>query len=340
MNKKIVIVLAGALGLGPTMMYPEEVKPAQAAPTAPVGQAVQAAPKVDPDNPPRMEVKEADPNAWKPVEPAKDAKPVAAVLMSKGAANDNLVIKMVSVCDQNNVWCVANDGTKDAIYQLTSKGLEHTFDGVYVASGKGIVAAINDKQEVFELEGGKGTAWKKVEGLKLTKISRPNTHVGWGLLETGKGKISCFMFDEDEEKWMPVKNAAGQEAQGIVDLAANAEDIVLALTDKGELLKRDLQREQMFEKAKKVMEEKKKGGKKGAHKGHGKHAKHAKAGEKAKHADKKKHPVGKGENKAQDAAAGGKQHKGKKGAHKGQGGKKAAPHDADKPAEQPAVKPA
>ena len=250
---------------------------------------VVAVPKIDPEKPPVMEVKVSP---WQPVEPAKDAKPVGMLLLSKGDGHDDWVIKMVSVCDQNNIWCVANDGTKDAVYQLTSKGLEHRFDGVYVAAGKGIVTAINAQREVFELDGGTGTAWKKIDGLKLTKISRPNHDVGWGLLEEGKGVASFFSYDHDAQKWHIVKNSSGQPAKGIVDCSANAEDVTLALNDKGELLKSDLQRMQLYEKAKKVMDAPPKKGhqkggkeaaKKGAGKQHGNHEtqkKHATAGKK------------------------------------------------------------
>ena len=212
--------------------------------------AVVSVPKIDPEKPPVMEVKVSP---WQPAEPAKDAKPVGMLLLNKGDGHDDWVIKMVSVCDQNNIWCVVNDGTKDAVYQLTSKGLEHRFDGVYVAAGKGIVTAINAQREVFELEGGTGTTWKKIEGLKLTKISRPNHNVGWGLLDEGKGAASFFSYDDDTFKWNIVKNASGQPAKGIVDFSANAEDVALALNDKGELLKSDLQRMQLYEKAKVVM---------------------------------------------------------------------------------------
>ncbi|MBM3886999.1 hypothetical protein FJ364_03635, partial [Candidatus Dependentiae bacterium] len=117
--------------------------------------------------------KEAEPSDWKPVAAAEGAQPIKAVLMDKGAGNDAIVIKMVSVCDANNVWCVANDGTKDGVYQLTQKGLELKFDGVFVAAGKEIVTAINDQKEVFVLKGGKGSDWEKIEGLKLSKVSRP-----------------------------------------------------------------------------------------------------------------------------------------------------------------------
>lgn len=236
--------------------------------------------KVDPESHPVMEAKKEDPSAWRLVEPAKDAKPVEAVPMDKGTGNDGLIIKMVSVCDQNNIWCVANDGKKDAVYQLRSKGLVHSFDGVYVSAGKGIVTAINDKHEVFELKGGTGDAWEKVEGLKLSKVSRPSPNEAWGLLETGKGAFAVFMYDEDSKKWVKVKNIQGQDAKGITDLSVNAEGIVLALTDKNELLMRDLDRENLYEQAKAVMKEPKKGKKDKKEKpGKGKEHKKDKSGE-------------------------------------------------------------
>ena len=199
---------------------------------------------------------------WRLVEPAKDAKAASAVLMDKGAGNDKLMVKMASASDQNNVWCVANDGSKDAVYQPTSRGLVKKFDGVFVAAGKEIVTAINDKQEVFELEGGTGDDWKKIEGLKLSRVSRPNHKVGWGLLETGKGAFASYMYDDEENQWLPVKNLQGLDAKGIIDFSANEEEAILALTDDGELLKRDVTRVQMHEKVKAVIEKDKKEGKK------------------------------------------------------------------------------
>lgn len=313
MNKKIAAVLAASCiwVSGGLLRAADEKTPTASASVAKAADApvttpkptgtveVAAVPKIDVEKPPVMEVKIA---AWQPVEPAKDAKPVGMLLLNKGAGHDDWIIKTVSVCDQNNIWCVANDGAKDAIYQLTSKGLEHRFDGVFVAAGKGIVAAINAQQEVFELEGGMGTTWKKVEGLKLTKIARPNHHVGWGLLDDGKGAASFFSYDEDTQKWNIVKNAQGQPAKGVMDCSANAEDVVLALNNKGELLKSDLQRMQLYEKAKAVMNSPKKaphkGGKGAVKKGGGKQqadqgkqpaTKRAVAGTHAKKVAPKKH---------------------------------------------------
>lgn len=264
-------------------------------------------------------VMEAKPAEWAPVEPAKDAKPITAVLMNKGAGNDALVIKSVSVCDANNVWCVANDGTKDGVYQLTAKGLERKFDGVFVSAGKEIVTAINDQKEVFVLKGGKGSDWTKIEGLKLSRVSRPSEKSGWGLLEGDKGVFSVFQYKQEDDRWVAVKNLAGADAKGIIDVEVNAEDIALMLTDKGEILKRDLEREELHEKAKAIAvemkkEEKKDGGKakkdkKGKqHKGKKAHKAEAK-GEEA-HADKKEH-------KGKHKGAGKKEHKAKhKGKHK------------------------
>lgn len=242
-------------------------------PTAVV--AVTTVPKIDPEKPPVMPVK--IPN-WQPTEPSVDVKPVGMVLMNKGAGHDDLVIKSVSVCDQNNVWCVANDGKADAVYQLTAKGLEHKFDGVFVSAGKGIVSAINEQHEVFELAVGVGDKWKKIENLKLTKISRPNFHTGWGIFDDGKGVTTFFSYDEHTKKWNVVKNALGMPAKGVVDCSANAEDAVLVLNDKGELLKSDLQRMELHEKAKMAMKAgPKKHGKKMPVHGGGKHPAHKKA---------------------------------------------------------------
>lgn len=227
-------------------------------PTTPI--TITKLPDVDPKNPPIMPVSVP---AWKPIEPPADVKPAGMVLMNKGDGHDGLVIKSVSVCDQNNVWCVANDGKADAVYQLTSKGLEHRFDGVFVAAGKEIVSAINQQNEVFELVGGVGDEWKKVDGLKLTKISRPSPNIGWGVFDDGKGVTTFFSYDEHAKKWNVVKNALGVNAKGVVDCSANAEEVVLILNEKGELLKSDLQRMELNEKVKEAIKRgsKKDGGK-------------------------------------------------------------------------------
>ena len=248
---------------------------------------------------PAMVAKPVDPNNWAPVEPGKDAKPTTAMLMNKGAGNEALVIKSVSACDANNVWCVVNDGTKDGVYQLTAKGLEYKFDGVFVSAGKEIVTAINAAKEVFVLKGGTGTDWKKIEGLKLSRVSRPSEKAGWGLLEGDAGVFSVFQYKHENDRWVGVKNLAGADAKGIVAVEVNAEEIALMLTDKGEILKRDLEREELHEKAKVIAVEMKK------------EAAEIKAGKHKKGKKGKKDHKGKGKGKGADAGADEKEHKGK-----------------------------
>jgi hypothetical protein len=255
-----------------------------------------------------MEAKPADPNNWTPVEPAKDAKPTTALLMNKGAGNDALIIKSVSVCDANNVWCVANDGSKDGIYQLTAKGLERKFDGVFVSAGKEIVTVINDAKEVFVLKGGTGSDWTKIEGLKLSRVSRPSEKVGWGLLETATGVFSVFQYKDEDDRWVAVKNLTGADAKGIVAVEVNAEEIALMLTDKGEILKRDLEREELHEKAKVIAVEMKK------------EAAEKKAGKDKRKGKGKK---GKGKDKAEDVSVDEQERKRKGKGKKGKGKDKA-----------------
>jgi hypothetical protein len=193
--------------------------------------------------------------AWKPVVVA-GAKPAQAVAIKKGEGNDALIIKMVSVADVNNVWCVANDGKKDAVYQLKATGLEHSFDGVFVAAGHEIVMAINEKQELFELPGGLGSDWTKVEGVHLTSVTRPSKEVGWGILDPENGDPVMFHYNHDTKKWELVKNLAGGPAAGIVDVVANAEDAALAVTDRGELVRFDFGRKELAQRAKALADKK------------------------------------------------------------------------------------
>ena len=164
--------------------------------------------------------------------PAK-AGSVVVTPMGKGVGNEALVVKMVSVADVNNVWCVANDGKKDAVYQQGTNGLEYRIDGTFVAAGKEIVMVIAADQTVFELPGGTGGAWKKIDGLKLTRVSRPTTEIGMGILDNGGGNTTLFQYDASSGTWLTVNNAAGTIAQGIVDVAVNAENVAVAVTSQG-----------------------------------------------------------------------------------------------------------
>jgi hypothetical protein len=166
---------------------------------------------------------------------AAPAKPgsVTVTPMGKGAGNDALVVKMVSVADVNNVWCVANNGTKDAVYQQGVNGLEYRIDGSFVAAGKEIVMVIAADQTVSELPGGTGSAWKKVDGLKLTRVSRPTVEIGMGVLDNGNGNTTLFQYDAASGSWGTVNSVAGAAAQGIIDVAVNAENVAVAITNQG-----------------------------------------------------------------------------------------------------------
>jgi hypothetical protein len=206
---------------------------------------------------------------WQPEDPAAGEKPVIALEFNKGPGNEALVIKQVSICDQNNIWCVANNGVKDAVYQLTETGLIYRYDGIYVSAGREIVSVINPNNEVYELRGLGDTTWEKVEGLTLKQISRPSVDVGWGLAEKTPGVLSLLMYDKEEKTWNVVENSEGFPAKDMVSVVANAEDVAMIMTNKNEVLMRDLNRVDLVEKAKDVMKAVKKagGGKKKLKKG-------------------------------------------------------------------------
>lgn len=187
---------------------------------------------------------------WKPSMPDPQQKPKLAVLMNKGVGNDNLLIKQVSVADQNNVWCIAHNGVKDSVYQVTPKGLVYQFDGVWISAGLEIVTAITANNEVFELEFGPDAAWKKIDGLLLSHVSRPSKNVGWGVLYQDSMISKLFRYDLDKKRWISVKNVLGNDVDITKDVQVNAENIALVLTNQNELLKRDLEREELFDAAK------------------------------------------------------------------------------------------
>lgn len=225
-------------------------------PTAPAVAVAQVA--AGQANLPQMTLPVADPKAWVPADADKNAKPLTAVLVDKGQGNENLIFKQVDVCDQNNIWCVANDGKKDAVYQITKKGPVFKIDGVYVSAGKEIVSVINNKQELYELKGGQGSDWKKVDGVNLTQVSRPLQEIGWGVLKKEDGSLQLFEYDHGSDKWAPVKSVAAVPVDDIQGVRANAEHIVIALNKDGFLSMRDLDREELHVKVKAAATNKKK----------------------------------------------------------------------------------
>jgi len=205
----------------------------------------------------------------KPAIAQQVAKMVAPVMtINKGAGNENLVIKQLSVGDINNVWCVANDGKADAVYQLTETGLVRRADGNFVSVGKEVVSVLNDQHQLLHLEGGNGTNFVPVEQAPaLVHVSRPIDEIGWGINVNGQ----LVEYDHDDKSWEVVQTIAGQPATGFVSVDANAEGVVYVVNAQGEMLKFDAARKELTKRAMEIHAADKKAGK------HGKHGKKAAA---------------------------------------------------------------
>jgi hypothetical protein len=180
------------------------------------------------------------------------------ITINKGVGNENLIIKQVSVGDINNVWCVANDGKDDSVYQLTETGLVRRVDGNFVAVGKEIVSIINDQHQLLELAGGQGSNFVPVaQAPALVYVSRPTERIAWGVNVNGQ----LVEYDHADKSWDVVKTVAGQPTTGFVSVDVNAEGVVYAVNAQGEQFKFDADRKELTKRAMQIHEEKKRGGK-------------------------------------------------------------------------------
>ena len=218
-----------------------------------------------------------------------------------GPANENLKLVQIAVGDINNVWATGDD---KRIYRLTDQGWVPEATGVYVAAaGDGTVVAINEGNELFKRIG--EGQWELIPDIKLSQVSVGNANMMWGVFKKGD-KSEAYEFDDG--KWEKVKNVKGEDAAGFIQFSVDQDGIALALDDKNNMYRRDIERVGAAERTEGARKKRKKPGKKK------RRMKKKKAGKKeGKRADKK---AGKKEGKKADKKEGKKADKKEKGAKK------------------------
>lgn len=201
----------------------------------PVASEVKAA--VAKDDIPSMPQPDSSKDAWKPEQPAKDAKVGVWKLVEAGAANVDLKLKKIAVGDAHDVWAV---GENNKVYKLTAKGWTEKVAGVDVAATEdGTILLVNDKDELLMLN--KKGGWDVAQNIKAKTVAAGNKDAVW---VSYQGQIFHF----DDAKWEKVKNMLGQDATGLTFFTINAEEVVYALDDKNSIYRRDLDRVEQVQK--------------------------------------------------------------------------------------------
>ena len=149
--------------------------------------------------------------------------------------------KKISVGDVDEVWAVSND---DNVYQLTSDGWEKRIEGidVGVAEDDTVIVVKKDNSVVSRDE---EEDFEPIKDVKLTSVAVGGNDAIWGIHKEGD-KIVVYHFDNG--KWEKAKNAKGEDIKSIVHFSVNAEEVVYAVDDKGNVFCRDLDRLELLKK--------------------------------------------------------------------------------------------
>lgn len=149
--------------------------------------------------------------------------------------------KKISVGDVDEVWAVSND---DNVYQLTSDGWEKRIEGidVGVAEDDTVIVVKKDNSVVSRDE---EEDFEPIKDVKLTSVAVGGNDAIWGIHKEGDKPV---VYHFDNGKWEKVKNAKGEDIANIVHFSVNAEEVVYAVDDKGNVYCRDLDRLELLKK--------------------------------------------------------------------------------------------
>ncbi len=162
----------------------------------------------------------------------------------------DLQFKKISVGTKNHVWGVSTD---DVIYKLLGSRWIEKGEGIDVAVGRdGTVISIDAEYNVFKFERGE---WEPFAGVKLTQVSVGGDGLMWGTYKQGE---EFYSYRFVNGVWQPVQNQKGEAGSGFKHVSVNAQGIVFAIDDEGNIHRRDIDRVKKARKRRRRKKRKKK----------------------------------------------------------------------------------